>query len=100
MELQVPQSQRRTIKGLLSSKPERLAALISALRTIRPSMSMKDSAALVARQAGVDEREAIRILVMLAGLFSVRDRPSADRQDIVAQVVSAIESDQDFGADE
>src|SRR5947207_5180503 len=96
MELQVPPSQRKTIKALLALDSNRLSKVISALKLIQPSMSLKDCSEIVARQANIEEQDAAAILMMLAGLFSVRERPAASGEDIVGKVLAAIEADQEL----
>lgn len=95
-ELKIPKGHKSAFRLVADADPEKLQAILSALRGLEHTMDVHRSAQALSQKSGLDIGEARGLLVMVASLFSLTERPGRTSAQLQSELLSVAESDKDL----
>lgn len=90
MTLNIPRDHHEAVFILSKLSPEQSAALLNALREMRPAYRVADLAPAVSRNSGLDQNTVEKILELLAGLYRAKSQEGRSREAFLADVQYAL----------
>lgn len=96
-DFRIPESQKETFRLITKADQGRLEAILSVLRQLKPSMSLRSSAQVLAKQVeDFDEQTAMNLLGMISSLFSLQEQLGWTSHDLQEKILMTAEADEDL----